>query len=733
MSSGAGAPPPQYTAHALPVGTRLGEFELRKVIGIGGFGIVYLAFDHGLEREVAIKEYMPSSMAMRTEAYQVSITSPNHAETFALGLRSFVNEARLLARFDHPSLLKVHRFWEAHGTAYMVMPLLRGRTLRETRQQMAAPPGEPWLRSLLEPLLGALDVLHREDVFHRDIAPDNIFIGEDGVPMLLDFGAARRVIGDRSQTLTAILKPSYAPIEQYGESTALRQGAWTDLYALGATLHFLVTQAPPLPATARLVQDDQPLARVATATPVPRPFLELIDWMLAPRPNDRPQSVTELRDVLRGRMPVPTRVEGPTGTVWQRAEPLSAQGAQGDGSGEPDVDLDLTVAVPMPPSILQPPAARSPATGAPPSVPRSAVLPPPVTGGPTSGLVSPMGSGAGSAVPPGLNAGHSPMPATMSGMSAPVAGPGGTPAAQRSDPVSQPASGATRPPPASPAAVPPGALLPGSRSPGQQATQGPVVGAAAGNKSLWPWLGAGMALAVAGGVAWWALHRTPAAASGGDAAGALAASAAASTIASPVAPPEAAVSQGAASGPIGAMPEPTAAGPAGTPPPVTPQAAPTPLGATPAQTSATSTRAPQAASGTTANDLRARPASPPVALAGKPAAAPSKPMPGDRRPTTSAVTEPVAVPAVVAPPDPASQARPAAPRDAGARPGGARPEPAVPEPVAQRNPREQCGGRVLLALHLCLQRECVKPQYRDHDECVRVRQIDERAGRANSP
>ena len=117
-------------ANALPIGTRLGEFELRKVIGVGGFGIVYLAFDHGLEREVAIKEYMPSSLASRTAALHVSLTSPSNAETFALGLKSFVNEARLLARFDHPSLIKVHRFWEDRGTAYMVMPLHRGRPLR---------------------------------------------------------------------------------------------------------------------------------------------------------------------------------------------------------------------------------------------------------------------------------------------------------------------------------------------------------------------------------------------------------------------------------------------------------------------------------------------------------------------------------------------------------------------------------------------------------------------------
>ena len=122
-------------------GHRLHEFELRGVIGVGGFGIVYRAFDHSLEREVAIKEYMPSALAGRSGKHQVSLLSASHSETFALGLSSFVNEARLLARFDHPSLVKVHRFWEDNGTAYMVMPLYRGITLRSLRQQLRRLPG----------------------------------------------------------------------------------------------------------------------------------------------------------------------------------------------------------------------------------------------------------------------------------------------------------------------------------------------------------------------------------------------------------------------------------------------------------------------------------------------------------------------------------------------------------------------------------------------------------------
>ncbi len=322
-------------ANALPIGHRLQEFELRGVIGAGGFGIVYRAFDHSLEREVAIKEYMPAALAGRTGKHQVSLLSQSHAETFALGLSSFVNEAKLLARFDHASLVKVLRFWEEHGTAYMVMPLYRGRTLRELRQSPSWALDEAWIRRWLDQLLGALEVMHREAVYHRDIAPDNILVSPDAPPVLLDFGAARRVISDRSHTLTAILKPNYAPIEQYAESTGLRQGPWTDFYALGATLHFVITGKPPMAATARAVSDDQPRLAGSGQGGLSDTLLQVCDWMISPRPADRPQNASEVRAALAGRLPVPTREPVESDTSWQNTEVDAA----------PPVDL-VDVAVP---------------------------------------------------------------------------------------------------------------------------------------------------------------------------------------------------------------------------------------------------------------------------------------------------------------------------------------------------------------------------------------------------
>lgn len=333
---------------ALPPGTRLGEFEVLRVLGVGGFGIVYLALDHALEREVAVKEYMPSALAGRTATLHVSLRSQGDNDTFVAGLKSFVNEARLLARFDHPSLLKVHRFWEANGTAYMAMPVYRGRTLKEARARMDAAPDEAWLRALLLPLLGAIGTLHDAGVFHRDIAPDNIVLEGEGRPVLLDFGAARKVIGDKSQALTAILKPAYAPVEQYGEAGSVKQGPWTDFYALGATLHYLLLGRPPEPATARVLHDHQPLLATMPLAGCSPGFLRVLDWMLAPRPSDRPQSVAALLEVLEGRAEAPVRVapEAPP-SAWERTQNFTPTvAAPRPPADEPE---DATVIRPVPP------------------------------------------------------------------------------------------------------------------------------------------------------------------------------------------------------------------------------------------------------------------------------------------------------------------------------------------------------------------------------------------------
>ncbi len=302
--------PPEHSGNTLPIGHLLQEYVIEGLIGEGGFGIVYLARDTQLGRVVALKEYMPSSLAARSTGHQVSVRSERHRETFELGRRSFVNEAQLLAAFDQPSLVKVYRFWEANGTAYMVMPFYEGPTLKQWLVEKGTPPDEAWLLSLLYPLMDALELMHHNQCYHRDIAPDNILLlkpsntqmgsSQAVRPVLLDFGAARRVIGDATQALTVILKPGYAPIEQYAESSTMKQGSWTDVYALSAVLYAAITGRAPMPSVSRIVTDDLVPAAQAGAGRYSPQFLAAIDAGLQVRPDNRPQNMAALRAMFAG-------------------------------------------------------------------------------------------------------------------------------------------------------------------------------------------------------------------------------------------------------------------------------------------------------------------------------------------------------------------------------------------------------------------------------------------------
>jgi len=327
------------SGNTLPLGHRLQEYVIEGLIGEGGFGIVYLARDTQLGRVVALKEYMPSSLATRAADHQVSVRSARHRETFELGLRSFVNEAQLLAAFDHPSLVKVYRFWEEHGTAYMVMPYYQGPTLKQWLTEHGARPDEAWLLSLLHPLIDALELMHHERCYHRDIAPDNVLLlkqqatqlGRPQVmrPVLLDFGAARRVISDATQALTVILKSGYAPIEQYAESTSMKQGAWTDVYALSAVLYAAITGHAPLPSVSRMVSDDlQPAAQVE-AGHYTAEFLAAVDKGLSVRPEGRPQDMAAMRELFSFGAGTPTvlRPAGDEATVIVRPPPSNSDDA----------------------------------------------------------------------------------------------------------------------------------------------------------------------------------------------------------------------------------------------------------------------------------------------------------------------------------------------------------------------------------------------------------------------
>ena len=289
----------------LPVGHRLQEYVIEGLIGVGGFSIVYRARDTLLDRTVALKEYIPASLALRGTNHAVQARSPRHLAHYNLGARSFINEARLLASFDHPALVKVYRFWPENGTAYLVMPLYEGATLKKWLANLGTAPSEAWLRHLAEQLTEALATLHGQRCFHRDVAPDNIllqfdrkggtFLEQKPRPVLLDFGAARRVISDATQNFTAILKNGYSPAEQYEGAESKRQGAWTDVYALSAVLYTAIAGRAPPSSIARVVNDQMvPAAQLGAGRYSPA-FLAAIDAALAVRPQDRPQSMADFR------------------------------------------------------------------------------------------------------------------------------------------------------------------------------------------------------------------------------------------------------------------------------------------------------------------------------------------------------------------------------------------------------------------------------------------------------
>ncbi|MEO6408320.1 MAG: serine/threonine-protein kinase [Burkholderiaceae bacterium] len=362
----------------LPAGTFLGEFELTQGLGEGGFGIVYLARDHSLERQVALKEYMPSALAARTGGTRVGVKSERYRETFDAGMKSFINEAKLLAQFDHPSLVKVYRFWEANGTAYMVMPFYEGETLKQQLKEMGEPPSEAWLMELLDPLTAALAVIHAEQCFHRDIAPDNVMmLAGSHQPLLLDFGAARRVIGDMTQALTVILKPGYAPVEQYAEVPGMKQGAWTDVYALAAVVYFAITGKTPPTSVGRLMNDSYvPLAQSAAGRYSER-FLTAIDRALVVKPEQRTPSISALREAL-GMEPV---VVGKQAAKGRRRGATAATSADASGAA-PRSKMPLAIVAGVVAlaaigaggwALLRPSAPKPPAAAAAPPIAEPAV------------------------------------------------------------------------------------------------------------------------------------------------------------------------------------------------------------------------------------------------------------------------------------------------------------------------------------------------------------------------
>jgi len=327
---------------SLRSGYRLAEYTIESVLGHGGFGITYLAHDTALGAQVAIKEYLPHEIASRENKTQVFPNPDRDAvRDYQHGLKNFVKEARALARFKHPHIVRVLRFLEANNTAYVVMEYEEGQSLSDFLKRNGPRLDEPTLLRIFIPILNGLHAVHEAEMLHLDIKPENIYLRKDGSPMLIDFGSARQgTIHMHKVALTH----GYAPMEQYPDKGT--PGPWTDVYAIGASMYRCVTGKKPEEALDRyeaiLKYQVDPLTPAAKAggNNYQRNILECIDWAMQVYSRDRPQSAREFQDALMGKgrsrsntISQPATFRRPASmAAYRRPPPLSSRQHKTDSS-----------------------------------------------------------------------------------------------------------------------------------------------------------------------------------------------------------------------------------------------------------------------------------------------------------------------------------------------------------------------------------------------------------------
>ncbi|MEO5346345.1 MAG: bifunctional serine/threonine-protein kinase/formylglycine-generating enzyme family protein [Magnetococcus sp. YQC-9] len=325
---------------ALPPGSKLLWFEIIQVLGKGGFGITYLGRDTNQNQMVAIKEYLPTVFASRRHGSQVLPNSPEDKKTFDWGLDSFLKEAQIVARFRHPSIVRVVSFFRNANTAYMVMEYVEGEGLDAILKRRKVLP-EATIKRILPSLLDGLELLHKSAFIHRDLKPPNILIRADGTPVILDFGSARQAVAGQGDQMTSLLSLGYSPFEQY-DSSGDRQGPWSDIYAMGGVLYRCIAGDKPIDASkrisARLRGETDP---VVPAVEIGKDrysanFLKAIDWALMVLEKERPQSVREWRSQLLGDSTVAGDAtqagEGSGVTVLRPPEPGVVGGGEAGGA-----------------------------------------------------------------------------------------------------------------------------------------------------------------------------------------------------------------------------------------------------------------------------------------------------------------------------------------------------------------------------------------------------------------
>ena len=284
--------------YTLQAGSQLANYQIHRVLGIGGFGITYQAHDLNLDCSVAIKEYFPHGLAVReANGMQVGAKSQKDEHVYEYGMQRFMDEARILARFKNRNIVRVSRFMEKNGTAYIVMDYEEGVPLSRYLLRCKRL-SEAEIKNVFRPILRGLNLIHENDYLHRDIKPANIYLRKKGTPVLLDFGAARQALNHHGRSVSNLGTHGYAPIEQF--TTQERQGAWSDLYGVGATIYHSIAGNAPTTALDRITalqngrRDPMMPASQIGRKKYSMELLESIDWMLSLRSNDRPQSVKEI-------------------------------------------------------------------------------------------------------------------------------------------------------------------------------------------------------------------------------------------------------------------------------------------------------------------------------------------------------------------------------------------------------------------------------------------------------
>jgi serine/threonine protein kinase len=282
----------------LPEGARLENYRVLRVLAAGGFSFVYLAHDEN-ESPVAIKEYLPSTLALRTNGSASPNVPEENSATFRYGMKCFFEEGRALAHLSHPNVVRVLNFFRANETVYLVMRYERGRTLQQHIVHRRGALDEPWIRKTFAELLNGLREVHSNKLLHLDIKPGNVYVRNDGTPLLIDFGAARQTLaGEGAAKLPPTFTPGFASPEQHAKREDL--GPWSDVYSVGATLYACLAGAAPLPADKRLDKDTLVPARKAWSGKYSAELLDTVDWCLRLDHMERPQSVFALQKALLG-------------------------------------------------------------------------------------------------------------------------------------------------------------------------------------------------------------------------------------------------------------------------------------------------------------------------------------------------------------------------------------------------------------------------------------------------